>query len=627
MLKLTAFLIVFFLSVYATAHNESARTPITTGNGYGFAVINVAGKDSAPGTVEKVYAHPYRFMRPNKDLSKEGAKTPNLVRRMSWTGSGARARNIHYLNQSHIITADTAAGQTALFMPWGLHANALVAIGPADASGSCLRISWNGKVASHTSVQMDGAKVHRIRFSGLKESVLMVPLVDGARVSASCYHGQAWALVITRNEHTKAMTTQIRSWQKDATPDELVKRELGELESWRVPAPRHLSEAERRVWRQNEVILRMAQIREPNLPNRYSHGLILASLPDGVWFIPWVRDMAYAVVGLVRMGHHAEARLALEAWFNVRKVGLWKSETRGFDYQISTVRYYGDGTEEADYSGESTPNIEFDNWGLALWTLGEYIEKTGDLSLLRQKFHRGTLYEMTRELIVKPLIGNLDPVSAGGLVVAMDSSPWEEHQQNKRHYVFPTVVAIRGLKSFVKIAKELGEIDQIEALTQTITRLEAGLWQGFHRQGRWWGTIEPSPKNETDGAFLEALTMGVVRGADQAAAFSRQMEVLRTSSGGFRRVTGQTDYEAHEFLFVDFSFARMALMYGDRAMYDSILDKVTVKAAADNGLIPEMYVSFVNDTYPGEVGAPAAATPMVGYGAGAYIITILERPR
>ena len=55
-------------------------------------------------------------------------------------------------------------------------------------------------------------------------------------------------------------------------------------------------------------MLRMAQSREPNRPGRYGNGLIIASLPDGVWFTPWVRDMAYATVALALMGHRDEAR-------------------------------------------------------------------------------------------------------------------------------------------------------------------------------------------------------------------------------------------------------------------------------------------------------------------------------
>src|SRR5205814_6127982 len=68
---------------------------------------------------------------------------------------------------------------------------------------------------------------------------------------------------------------------------------------------------------------------------------IVASLPDGLWFTPWVRDMAYAVLALIRMGHLGEARAALAAYFNARPTGVMRRETADADYQISVVRYFG----------------------------------------------------------------------------------------------------------------------------------------------------------------------------------------------------------------------------------------------------------------------------------------------
>jgi lipid-binding SYLF domain-containing protein len=90
-------------------------------------------------------------------------------------------------------------------------------------------------------------------------------------------------------------------------------------------------------------MLRIAQSREPNRPGRYGNGLMVASLPDGLWFTPWVRDMAWATVALARIGHQAEARAALLAYFNARPTGKMRTETAGADYQVSVVRYFGDG--------------------------------------------------------------------------------------------------------------------------------------------------------------------------------------------------------------------------------------------------------------------------------------------
>ncbi len=95
-------------------------------------------------------------------------------------------------------------------------------------------------------------------------------------------------------------------WQNKRGARELMDSELKSLESWRAEPQVHFAtDKERRLWRQSETILRMAQIREENNATRYNHGLILASLPEGVWFIPWVRDMAYSLVSLVRIGSSA----------------------------------------------------------------------------------------------------------------------------------------------------------------------------------------------------------------------------------------------------------------------------------------------------------------------------------
>lgn len=116
----------------------------------------------------------------------------------------------------------------------------------------------------------------------------------------------------------------------------------------------------------HEVLLRMAQSREPNRPGRYNNGLIVASLPNGLWFTPCVRDMAWATVALARMGHEEEARAALLAYFNARPTGKMRAETAGADYQISVVRYFGDSSEEPFFTEEGSTNIEHDDWGEAL---------------------------------------------------------------------------------------------------------------------------------------------------------------------------------------------------------------------------------------------------------------------
>jgi hypothetical protein len=40
-----------------------------------------------------------------------------------------------------------------------------------------------------------------------------------------------------------------------------------------------------------------------------------------------------------------------------------------------------------------------------------------------------------------------------------------------------------------------------------------------------------------------------------------------------------------------------------------------------------MYVALPCDLFPGRIGDPTGALPMVGYGAGSYVLHLIERDR
>ena len=111
------------------------------------------------------------------------------------------------------------------------------------------------------------------------------------------------------------------------------------------------------------------------------------------------------------------------------------------------------------------------------------------------------------------------------------------------------------------------------------------------------------------------------------------MDILKVPSGGYKRVRGNyTDpaifeywYEKEEFLFVDFSLAEVDRRLGRTAEADAILERIVSKAAADHNIIPEMYVAVPCKLFPGKIGDPTGALPMVGYGAGEYILHLIER--
>jgi GH15 family glucan-1,4-alpha-glucosidase len=131
------------------------------------------------------------------------------------------------------------------------------------------------------------------------------------------------------------------------------------------------------------------------------------------------------------------------------------------------------------------------------------------------------------------------------------------------------------------------------------------------------------------------INFGLVRDPKIVQSTVDRMELLKVASGGYRRVRGiYTDpaiyefwYEKQEFLFVDFSLAELYRRLGRGAEADAMLRRIVEKAAADHNIIPEMYVAEDCKLFHGAVGDPTGALPIVGYGAGAYILHILEREK
>ena len=61
---------------------------------------------------------------------------------------------------------------------------------------------------------------------------------------------------------------------------------------------------------------------------------------------------------------------------------------------------------------------------------------------------------------------------------------------------------------------------------------------------------------------------------------------------------------------------------GDTAKADQLLNWVTAQASVNYDLLPELYNTR---TSSGAIGAYSGSIPMVGYGAGAYQLTLLDK--
>jgi hypothetical protein len=616
------------LAVWFAACGPAAASHLVTGNGFGFAVV-------APesGGATKFYPHPYSYLAPDpaNPLS-EGVETPNFVKELGW-GARGRSGTAEYVADSHVIRVRRADGSAYFFMPFGLDRPALIISLETRGPKTAWRVHWNRLLRSQTTVGDDGAKL--LRFEGIDEPLLLVPLAPIRRSSTlqPLAGSSTWALIALENaSDAQAALQDLARWRAGLPASRLVAREIAEFEQWRVKPTVHFSDAkERHLWRQSETMLRIAQSREPNRPDRHGNGLIVAALPD-VYSTPWVRDMAWSTMALIRMGHRAEARAALLAYFNAQPTGKMRRAVNGADYQISVVRYFGNGAEEPFFTQEGSTNIEFDDWGEALWVLGEYLRKYDDPALLNAATPRGSLYETARDFIVKPLMANTEKFG-GGLIVDADTSIWEERQKDKKHFAFSTAMAIVGLGEFARAAALAGdETARAQALNDRAL-LEKGFAAAFIRNGELHGTLEPGIKNDIDGALIPIINFGIVRDPQVIRNTVRRMKLLKVASGGYGRVRSTyTDpkifeywYERQEFLFVDLSLAELYRRLGRAAEADAMLGRIVSKASADHDTIPEMYVAVPCKLFPGKIGDPTGAIPMVGYGAGAFVLHLLAR--
>ena len=185
------------------------------------------------------------------------------------------------------------------------------------------------------------------------------------------------------------------------TPQQLLLKEENYWNNWHASEniPENLSLQQKNIYRQSSAVLKMSQVRESGRGN----GQVLASLIPGVWSIAWVRDGSYSIRALIESGHFREARSALQFFLNAKmkkdqngnnfyqtkyienkntKKPYYGLNTKlSHNYLLSVTRYFGNGTEESD-ANKDGPNIELDGWGLVLWDLNYYLQKTGDYNFL-----------------------------------------------------------------------------------------------------------------------------------------------------------------------------------------------------------------------------------------------------
>jgi GH15 family glucan-1,4-alpha-glucosidase len=322
------------------------------------------------------------------------------------------------------------------------------------------------------------------------------------------------------------------------------------------------------------------------------------------------------------MGHFAEAKMALDFLLGTNPVGAFKSYVSNYDYRISVVRYFGTGGEQADYSGQPSPNVETDGWGMVLWSARQYVEASGDAAWLTSPTKLGpNAYDALKQGVAGAIEANLEP---SGIMKA-DSGIWEVHDQNKRHFAYTTMSAARGICDMAVLAQKANDGGSVGHYQQLAAKIKTGIGAAFtDQQGAIGGSVEGIANNKYyDGSVAELFDWNILDDwkGNTAQATLRMFQNLRVGSGGFKRNNDAlSDYDNNEWILVDLRISNALRRSGSNSDADAYVAQIVAKAAANFFLLPELY-----DAVSATPGAYTGSIPMVGYGAGAYIITMLDR--
>ena len=424
-----------------------------------------------------------------------------------------------------------------------------------------------------------------------------------------------------RSPDVAALTDDVAAWIDGRDAETILQSERAGWSDWlasggvidpAIDDPERLALA-----RQSLVMIRMGQVREENAGYGKPGGQIVASMPPGMWNITWPRDQAYAIAGLAEAGYLDEAKAALEFVFN-GEAGDYASEVGVPDYLVSVCRYHGGGFEESDGDpGADGPNIEFDNFGLFLWSLGKYVEESGDLDIV------STHWEDITTGVADVLTALIEPET--GLLKA-DSSIWERHWNgNQKHFAYSSIMAVRGLCSAAEMAEAVGMTGDAARYMLAAREIHAGIRDNLVVESG--GFIAQSLEEISTGAYVdasvvEALNFGLFAAGSEA--FSGTLEKFQgelwidATGNGYKRNDDGDWYDEQEWVVIDLRIALASRIGGDDDHFDALVDWVVGQSLANRGLIAELYDNEHAD-YEG-------AVPMMGFGAGAYLIALLAEP-
>jgi GH15 family glucan-1,4-alpha-glucosidase len=403
--------------------------------------------------------------------------------------------------------------------------------------------------------------------------------------------------------------------------------------------PENITPKERNVLEQSISILKMSQVSDYEIfPN--SHGQILASIRPGLWHTAWVRDGSFAIQAMTRLGMYSEARKGLEFMLKAPSGNFkhyiytdGKDYGPGVDYQISLTRYFGNGKEECDYN-EAGPNIEYDDFGLFLIAFSDYVNRSGDSSFLKKWEH------LVSSKVADATICCIDTNS----LIKADSGPWEHHLAMTRQYTFTSGVCARGLEQYGVLLRKYNR--PYQTYLSAAGKLKQGIIANMLCDKRYFkGNSNDLLKTDHEyydaGAF-EIFANGLI--SDRQLFFSHMEEYnkylrIKGPRPGYIRLNSKDPYENQEWVFINLRLAMASLLFNEKEEAAELLNFVTSQASVNYNTIPEMYsnrlqmdkvnaddrvnniwcncIRDMDNQYIGTI-------PMVGYGSGAYVLSLFE---
>ncbi|MFN8253936.1 MAG: hypothetical protein U0V75_18825 [Ferruginibacter sp.] len=380
--------------------------------------------------------------------------------------------------------------------------------------------------------------------------------------------------------------------------------------------PGGITAAEKNVFEQGISILKMSQVGEGEV-FPLAKGQVLASLRPGVWAICWVRDGAFAIEAMSKLGMYGEAKNALEFMLRAKPTNQFihyihtdgKDYGTGVPYIISLTRYFGNGREECDYTTDGGPNIELDDLGLFLTAAYHYVNESGDMDFLKR-------WDNELRTVGNAIIHN---ISAKG-ILRRDSGPWEHHLPGKE-FMWASGTCARGLQLVSQLQKKAGA--DYAVFENGSRQLYNGILKNCLIDGRYIkGNAteqDPADHHYYDAATFELFAGGLVSDkklfASHMAEYNKHNRAAGDPQKGYIRFNSSDSYENQEWPFAGLRVAVAQKKLGSPVIAKQLISRITSYAARNNNQVPEI---LSND-----LGLYKGAIPMVGYGSAAYILALM----